>query len=105
MRNEANKDYFDAIFTSFAGRHQKHINEYGQDNDQRLTGDHETQRIDTFPYGVADRGVFYSSTNICGKSWLERILGRSTPSIKLDPYRVARLIVSCRRSKNQIDLY
>jgi glutamine synthetase len=30
---------------------------YGSDNDQRLTGLHETQHIDKFSYGVADRGA------------------------------------------------
>ena len=57
MRNEANKDYFDAILQVLQVVIKNMINEYGQDNDQRLTGDHETQRIDTFSYGVADRGA------------------------------------------------
>ena len=30
---------------------------YGPDNDKRLTGLHETQSIDKFSWGVADRGA------------------------------------------------
>ena len=34
-----------------------HIEVYGPDNHLRLTGLHETQSIDTFSWGVADRGA------------------------------------------------
>ena len=37
--------------------HGEHIAVYGSDNDQRLTGLHETQHIDTFSYGVSDRSA------------------------------------------------
>ena len=30
---------------------------YGSDNDQRLTGKHETQSIKKFSYGISDRGA------------------------------------------------
>ena len=36
---------------------QEHIDVYGQDNDQRLTGEHETCSITEFRYGVSDRGA------------------------------------------------
>ena len=35
----------------------EHIENYGVGNDKRLTGLHETQRIDQFSYGVSDRGA------------------------------------------------
>ena len=35
----------------------EHIEVYGPDNHLRLTGLHETQSIDTFSWGVADRGA------------------------------------------------
>ena len=34
-----------------------HIEVYGPDNHLRLTGLHETQSIDTFSWGIADRGA------------------------------------------------
>ena len=36
--------------------HQEHIAVYGDDNNERLTGLHETSDINTFSYGVANRG-------------------------------------------------
>ena len=37
-------------------KHQEHIAVYGDDNSERLTGLHETSDINTFSYGVANRG-------------------------------------------------
>ena len=42
---------------SFAENMEEHIAVYGPDNHLRLTGLHETQSIDKFTYGVADRGA------------------------------------------------
>ena len=37
-------------------KHQEHIAIYGDDNSERLTGLHETSDINTFSFGVANRG-------------------------------------------------
>jgi glutamine synthetase len=37
-------------------KHTEHIQVYGVGNERRLTGHHETARIDKFSYGVANRG-------------------------------------------------
>ena len=37
-------------------KHEEHIEVYGTDNHQRLTGAHETAPIKQFTFGVADRG-------------------------------------------------
>ncbi len=34
-----------------------HIKNYGEGNERRLTGLHETQSIDQFTYAVSDRGA------------------------------------------------
>ena len=40
------------------GKYQKeHIAVYGSDNHLRLTGEHETQDINSFSYGISDRGA------------------------------------------------
>lgn len=93
MREEANKEYFDAIFTSFSGRHKQHIDEYGKDNDQRLTGHHETQHIGTFSYGVADRGASIRVPTSVERDGWKGYLEDRRPASNCDPYRVARLIV------------
>merc|ERR1719298_103354 len=38
-------------------KHAEHIAVYGEGNNRRLTGAHETAPIDKFSYGVANRGA------------------------------------------------
>ena len=38
-------------------RHAEHIAAYGEGNERRLTGKHETASMDQFSYGVANRGA------------------------------------------------
>ena len=37
-------------------KHMEHIKVYGEGNERRLSGLHETSPIDKFSYGVANRG-------------------------------------------------
>ena len=73
-------------------RHQEHIEAYGQDNDQRLTGKHETCDINTFRWGVSDRGASIRvpwQVHRDGKGYLED----RRPSSNCDPYLVAQKLV------------
>ena len=45
------------ICEEFGKNIDRHISVYGAENNQRLTGLHETQSIDKFSYGVSDRGA------------------------------------------------
>ena len=47
-------------------RHQEHIKVYGDDNHLRLTGLHETSSMDSFSWGVADRGSSVKIPNSTG---------------------------------------
>jgi glutamine synthetase len=49
------KEILNAI-KKLEAKHMEHIEIYGSDNKDRLTGLHETSDINTFSYGVADRG-------------------------------------------------
>ena len=57
LRETGGKDYFLKLMDAFEKYTEEHIAVYGPDNDQRLTGLHETQSIDKFSWGVADRGA------------------------------------------------
>ncbi|MCA9029148.1 MAG: hypothetical protein KDA86_28510, partial [Planctomycetaceae bacterium] len=57
MRTAGKKEVFTEICEAFGGKITRHIDVYGADNNQRLTGLHETQSIDKFSYGVSDRGA------------------------------------------------
>ena len=71
---------------------QEHIDVYGQDNDQRLTGEHETCSIDEFRYGVSDRGASIRipwQVEKDGKGYLED----RRPSSNCDPYVVSQKLI------------
>ena len=57
LREHGGKEYFEALMGAFDKYKNEHIAVYGPDNHLRLTGLHETQSIDKFNYGVANRGA------------------------------------------------
>ena len=57
MREVGGKEYFEALMAAFDKYKNEHIAVYGPDNHLRLTGLHETQSIDKFNYGLANRGA------------------------------------------------
>ena len=57
MRESGKQETFTRICDEFGKNVQRHISVYGAENDQRLTGQHETQSINEFSYGVSDRGA------------------------------------------------
>ena len=57
LRTCGSQDTYDKICEAFRPVVDEHIAVYGADNDQRLTGEHETQSITEFSYGVSDRGA------------------------------------------------
>ena len=70
----------------------QHIQHYGHRIEDRLTGQHETQRYDQFSWGVSDRGASVRIPWQCAhdqKGYLED----RRPNANMDPYVVTRLIV------------
>merc|ERR1711890_120211 len=66
----------------------EHIAEYGEGNEKRLTGQHETCSIKQFKYGVADRGASIRiprTAEQTGRGYMED----RRPAANCDPYRVA----------------
>ena len=70
------------------------IKEYGSDNDQRLTGLHETQSIDEFSYGVSDRGASIRIPIYTVQNDWNGYLEDRRPAGNADPYRIIRHIVN-----------
>ena len=93
MREVGGRVYFEALMGAFDEVKDEHIAVYGPDNHLRLTGLHETQSIDTFSYGVADRGasvrVPHSFVNDGYRGYLED----RRPNPQGDPYRIAGRIL------------
>lgn len=57
MRNENGYEVILGTMKRLEIKHMEHINLYGDDNHLRLTGKFETSDINTFSYGVANRGA------------------------------------------------
>ncbi len=93
MREVGGEAYFEALMKAFDEYKDDHIAVYGPDNHMRLTGLHETQAIDKFNYGVANRGasirVPHSFVNNGYKGYLED----RRPNSLGDPYQIAGRIL------------
>ena len=84
MRDGGDEAVFTKICENFGKNIDRHMSVYGADNDQRLTGKHETQSIDEFSYGVSDRGASIRIP-IGTVETLERSIGRPSHGIKRRP--------------------
>lgn len=98
MREVGGKAYFERLMAAFNKYMDEHIAVYGPENHLRLTGLHETQSIDKFTYGLADRGasvrVPHSFINNGYKGYLED----RRPNSAADPYLVAGRILKTVQS-------
>lgn len=93
MREVGGKPYFESLMAAFDKYKNEHIAVYGPHNELRLTGLHETQSIDKFNYGIANRGasirVPHSFVNAGYKGYLED----RRPNSQGDPYKIASRIL------------
>lgn len=99
MRDSGDEAVFTKICEAFGGQIERHISVYGADNDQRLTGAHETQSIDEFSYGVSDRGASIRiPVGTIEDGWKGRLEDRR-PASNADPYKVAAAIIkTCKEA-------
>ena len=93
LRESGSREVYDTICQAFEPVIKEHIAVYGADNDQRLTGAHETQSIDKFSYGISDRGasirIPIATVENKWKGWLED----RRPASNADPYKIAARII------------
>lgn len=102
MRNEGGKEYFHALFNAFELRHEVHIENYGSDNNLRLTGKHETQSIHKFSWGVSDRGASIRVRQKTSESWKGYIEDRR-PASNGNPYQIIKVIIDAIKMAEQIN--
>ena len=100
LRTCGSKEIYEKICEAFRPVVKEHIAVYGEFNDQRLTGEHETASIDDFSYGISDRGASIRIPIITvekgWKGWLED----RRPASNGDPYKIAGRIVKTVKSAN-----
>ncbi|MDX1666136.1 MAG: glutamine synthetase, partial [Saprospiraceae bacterium] len=93
MREVGGKELMEEILEAFRPVHAEHIAVYGSANEERLTGYHETQSIDTFSYGVSDRGASIRiPVSMLQNDWKGYLEDRR-PASNADPYRVVARII------------
>jgi len=84
--------YIEDMMTKFEAKHDTHMMLYGEDNDQRLTGIHETSSFKKFSYGVGNRAAsFRIPTQVRhdnGKGYIED----RRPASNIDAYVVGAII-------------
>jgi glutamine synthetase len=91
MRNEGGFQHIEQAIKNLSKKHQLHIRHYGDDNNMRLTGKHETSSMSDFSFSVAGRHTSIripstTKTNECGYFEDRR------PSSSLDPYKCTALL-------------
>ncbi|MEQ9823566.1 MAG: glutamine synthetase beta-grasp domain-containing protein [Puniceicoccaceae bacterium] len=94
MREVGGKDYFLRLMDAFEKNRDEHIAAYGPDNHLRLTGLHETQSIDKFSWGIADRGASIRVPHSFVKDGAYRgYLEDRRPNSQGDPYRIVSRVL------------
>ena len=93
MRSDGGLATIKHAISNLEKKHNLHINHYGSDNSERLTGQHETSSLEEFSYGVGSRNTSIripNQTHLDNKGYFED----RRPSSSLDPYIVTSLIFS-----------
>ncbi|CAN1758734.1 Glutamine synthetase cytosolic isozyme 2 [Linum perenne] len=91
MRKDGGYEVIKKAIEKLGLKHAEHIAAYGEGNDRRLTGRHETADINTFLWGVANRGASIRvgrETEKEGKGYFED----RRPASNMDPYVVSSMI-------------
>lgn len=92
MREDGGMEVIEKFCNGLGDIHYEHMNEYGEDNDQRMTGQHETSSIDDFSWGYSDRGRSIRipvQVRIDGKGYMED----RRPASNIDPYRAGGILM------------
>jgi len=84
------KAIIDAI-EKLGKKHDQHIAAYGEGNERRLTGAHETAPISKFSYGVANRGCSVRIPRTAEKDQCGYFEDRR-PASNCDPYVVTGMV-------------
>ena len=84
-------EYIEEAINKLSLKHKEHMDVYGKDNDQRMTGEHETASYEKFTHGIANRGA---SVRIGNENYSNKkgYFEDRRPSSNCDPYLVTGMI-------------
>jgi glutamine synthetase len=94
MREEGGEELFNSIFDSLKTYHELSISAYGSGNEKRLTGKHETQSINKFSWGVADRGASIRIPLSTKEDGYKGYLEDRRPASNANPYLIVGTLVN-----------
>ena len=92
MREEGGIKIIEEACEKLSKKHTEHMAVYGAHNEERMTGLHETCKIDEFRHGVSDRSASVRipmATAKDGKGYLED----RRPAANMDPYLVCGKLI------------
>lgn len=92
MRKDGGYEYIINAIEKLGLRHEEHMEWYGEGNEDRMTGEHETASYGKFSFGVANRGASIRiprQTHKDQKGYLED----RRPASNIDPYIVTAMIL------------
>jgi glutamine synthetase len=92
MREDGGMKVIEEACEKLSKKHAEHMAVYGAHNEERMTGLHETCKIDEFRFGVSDRGASVRipmATAKDGKGYLED----RRPAANMDPYLVCAKLI------------
>ncbi len=101
LRTCGDKDTFLRVCEAFRPHVDAHIDVYGEFNDQRLTGKHETASINDFSYGISDRGASIRIPVYTVEHGWKGYLEDRRPASNADPYKVASRIIKTVKSSEK----
>ena len=85
-------EYIEESITKLSKKHEEHMNVYGENNDRRMTGEHETASYYKFTHGKANRGA---SIRIGNNTYNEKkgYFEDRRPASNINPYQVTSIIL------------
>jgi len=92
MRNKGGYSVVEDFMPKLSAKHLEHLRVYGEGNEKRLTGHHETSSMETFSYGVGSRASSVRIPTATHKNGFGYIEDRR-PAASADPYLVSSMIV------------
>lgn len=92
MREPGGMKHIEAAMEKLAERQVEHMKVYGEDNQLRMTGLHETAAYDKFTWGIANRGTSVRvNRDVADKGY--GYFEDRRPASNGDPYRITGVIV------------
>jgi len=92
MREDGGMKAIEQAMESLGKRHKEHMKVYGEGNEARMTGAHETASYDKFTWGIANRVSSVRVNRQCaeeGKGYFED----RRPASNADPYQITGMVV------------